>query len=266
MLRILKQFILTTLFVIFASQASAMFIQPDWLDPTQPGVGTNRYSYSFNDPINKLDPNGNEAIESWDGPDPSEGDKLDEELSYVNDVVNDPTLSTEEKIEYVRDLYNRVNTYNLGQPPLENQAIGLGGLAQAMHNLQNAPEAATGAQPTAQGVTTVSVGPRATNTPRAAVNAIAPKPGAAGGPGAGKAFPRSTQDQARQQTNNTCVFCGQATVRSPTPQTNRSHIDHAIPKSRGGNNTLGNAQNSCQTCNLQKGPRTTEEYMRYLRR
>jgi len=59
MLRVLQQFILTTLFAIFASQASAMFIQPDWLDPTQPGVGTNRYAYSGNDPINRLDPSGN---------------------------------------------------------------------------------------------------------------------------------------------------------------------------------------------------------------
>ncbi|MBV1865388.1 MAG: hypothetical protein KUG74_13295 [Rhodobacteraceae bacterium] len=62
MLRILRKLFLTTLFAIFASQASAMFIQPDWLDPTQPGVGTNRYAYSHNDPVNKLDPNGNEAV------------------------------------------------------------------------------------------------------------------------------------------------------------------------------------------------------------
>lgn len=59
MLRILHQFILTAVFAVFASQASAMFIQPDWLDPTQPGVGTNRYAYSNNDPINNYDRNGN---------------------------------------------------------------------------------------------------------------------------------------------------------------------------------------------------------------
>jgi RHS repeat-associated protein len=34
------------------------FIQPDWRDPDQPGVGTNRYAYSFNDPVNLRDPGG----------------------------------------------------------------------------------------------------------------------------------------------------------------------------------------------------------------
>ena len=28
---------------------------------TEPGVGTNRYSYSYNDPVNLMDPNGNQA-------------------------------------------------------------------------------------------------------------------------------------------------------------------------------------------------------------
>ncbi len=37
----------------------AMFIQPDWFEVTKTGVGTNRYSYSFNDPVNNSDPNGN---------------------------------------------------------------------------------------------------------------------------------------------------------------------------------------------------------------
>jgi RHS repeat-associated protein len=36
-----------------------LFIQPDWFEVTQPGVGTNRYSYSFNDPVNLSDRSGN---------------------------------------------------------------------------------------------------------------------------------------------------------------------------------------------------------------
>ena len=36
-----------------------MFIQPDWLAVTDAGVGTNRYAYANNDPVNKFYPNGN---------------------------------------------------------------------------------------------------------------------------------------------------------------------------------------------------------------
>jgi hypothetical protein len=42
----------------FASNANARFISPDDWDPTVDGVGTNRYAYSHNDPINRSDPNG----------------------------------------------------------------------------------------------------------------------------------------------------------------------------------------------------------------
>ena len=38
--------------------SSRCAFSPDWWDPTLPGVGTNRYAYAANDPINKSDPNG----------------------------------------------------------------------------------------------------------------------------------------------------------------------------------------------------------------
>ncbi|EUB98022.1 RHS repeat-associated core domain containing protein-containing protein [Rhizobium sp. CF080] len=51
----------------FAPTADARFISPDDWDPTLEGVGTNRYAYAQNDPINKSDPNGH-VVEGADDP------------------------------------------------------------------------------------------------------------------------------------------------------------------------------------------------------
>lgn len=40
------------------------FLSPDTLDPIEQGVGTNRYAYADNDPINKSDPNGHATGDS----------------------------------------------------------------------------------------------------------------------------------------------------------------------------------------------------------
>lgn len=56
--------ICSMLSVSYGSPANARFISPDTIDPTLPGVGTNRYAYSENDPINKSDPNGHQAEEA----------------------------------------------------------------------------------------------------------------------------------------------------------------------------------------------------------
>nr|WP_290750067.1 RHS repeat-associated core domain-containing protein [Amaricoccus sp.] len=37
----------------------SLFTSPDWLDVTIPGVGTNRYAYAGNSPVNNSDPGGN---------------------------------------------------------------------------------------------------------------------------------------------------------------------------------------------------------------
>lgn len=88
----------------------------------------------------------------------------------------------------------------------------------------------------------------------------ATKAGSAGGKGAGKAFSEKVKKQAREESRDTCVFCGKKTTREPGP--NRSEIDHSIPKSRKGNNTIDNAQNTCRTCNRRKGSKTTTEFLR----
>jgi RHS repeat-associated protein len=45
------------------------FTQPDSLDPHLPGVGTNRYAYSLNDPVNLSDPRGTYAADPGLNPD-----------------------------------------------------------------------------------------------------------------------------------------------------------------------------------------------------
>ncbi len=42
----------------------SLFLQPDWFEVIKPGVGTNRFSYSFNDPVNKFDPGGNQSTKN----------------------------------------------------------------------------------------------------------------------------------------------------------------------------------------------------------
>ncbi len=46
---------------------TARFISPDDWDPVLPGVGTNRYAYAGNDPVNKSDANGHYTDPSWGG-------------------------------------------------------------------------------------------------------------------------------------------------------------------------------------------------------
>ena len=88
---------------------------------------------------------------------------------------------------------------------------------------------------------------------------VEPKAGSVGGKGAKKAFSPKVKVQARNESNDTCVLCGTKTTREPGPT--RSEIDHSIPKPRGGNNTIENAQNTCRTCNRSKGAKTTEEFL-----
>ena len=69
-----------------------MFIQPDWWEVTKEGVGTNRYSYSFNDPVNWKDRWGNEttAIVDDSVKDDPDGNKVDGRIDVEIDASIDP--------------------------------------------------------------------------------------------------------------------------------------------------------------------------------
>lgn len=56
-------------------------------DPTIEGVGTNRYAYSANDPVNKSDPNGHAFWDKWFGG--GSHNPLNKELNSFRDATED---------------------------------------------------------------------------------------------------------------------------------------------------------------------------------
>jgi RHS repeat-associated protein len=74
------------------------------------------------------------------------------------------------------------------------------------------------------------------------------KAGAAGGETAGKSFSQAVRDAAKAENPlNVCVYCRREGVAT--------QVDHSIPRARGGNATLDNAQLACPHCNASKGAR-----------
>ena len=74
------------------------FISPDDRDPTKPGVGTNRYAYSANDPVNHSDPNGHArgVVSPRDDHDPTAAGGREKSDSAHNDDSGDQASSIAE--------------------------------------------------------------------------------------------------------------------------------------------------------------------------
>jgi RHS repeat-associated protein len=85
--------------------------------------------------------------------------------------------------------------------------------------------------------------------------------GSAGGPDAGKRHPDATKRAVR---TGVCNICGDPTKRTPGPES--SEIDHIIPRCKGGNCSVQNAQETCRTCNRDKGSLTMEQHIERLQR
>ena len=90
-----------------------MFIQADWLDPTEPGVGTNRYSYSFNDPVNSWDKNGNCTdsacdYESYTSAWSDQKEDLEDQLREVERQISSNNLNRDEYLDLIGDIEAKI--------------------------------------------------------------------------------------------------------------------------------------------------------------
>jgi len=71
----------------------------------------------------------------------------------------------------------------------------------------------------------------------------------------GGRFSRSTKQVAADRAGRKCEYCGADTVqakkseRGVTPPKNEGVTDHVVPRSRGGDNSPGNAAHACLECN-----------------
>jgi hypothetical protein len=97
--KIIGTVLMATLLVLAGAPAAhARFLTPDTYDPWEEGVGTNRYSYSGNDPINGSDPNGHQ----------NENSDLNAFREFVRNFgvpseISEPTMVPSEDIRFSQD-------------------------------------------------------------------------------------------------------------------------------------------------------------------
>lgn len=106
-----------------------LFTQGDWWDPTEPGVGTNRYMYAFGDPVNLSDPNGHSAAPGDDDNEDTgkgfsnggEGTEVAQDGRTVLSAPKDLPIAALEKLN--KAIRDKLTETGLAVPPEFTRAV-----------------------------------------------------------------------------------------------------------------------------------------------
>ncbi len=96
-----------------------LFLTPDTLDPTEAGVGTNRYAYSDGDPINKSDPNGHSRHHHNRSGGSSNGNSRNSSNGRINDGNSNTSIKNQSSNALARQ-----SVGGISQPLWESEGGG----------------------------------------------------------------------------------------------------------------------------------------------
>jgi RHS repeat-associated protein len=207
-----------------------VFLQPDWFEVTASGVGTNRYSYAFNDPVNLRDSGGNCVWDACVGE------------FFVAAAIVSSILA----VDAAQDISNGgvVGDSVLGNP--------LGVAAQATIEAIGSDDTGIVSDTLLTDESGPTVGDDALG----------------GAVVESRRFPAADKGRIIEEGTNEngevlCAYCGEVT-RPETGYPNSLELDHRNPHSKGGPSTAENGATACRTCNRAKGAQTEEEYRKSI--